>query len=91
MFLRRDVAQHRRTEPADHARAHGGSDVVVTRSDVGNQWPKRIERCFMTLFQLDVHVFLDHVHRNVTRAFDQYLNAVFPCDFGQLSQYFQFT
>ena len=42
------------------------------------------------MFQLLVHVFLDHVHGNVARPFDEYLNVVFPSDFCQFAQSFQF-
>src|SRR3546814_21145367 len=35
MLLRRDVAEHRRAEPADHRGADGAGDVVVARRRVG--------------------------------------------------------
>ena len=44
MFLRRDVAKHRRAEPADHGRADGRGDVVVAGRDIGGERPQRIER-----------------------------------------------
>ena len=37
MLFRRDVAEHRAAEPADHRRADAGSDVVVAGRDVGRQ------------------------------------------------------
>jgi hypothetical protein len=39
MLLGRDVAEHRRAEPADHRGADRAGDVVVARRDVGGERP----------------------------------------------------
>src|ERR1044072_7213859 len=43
VLFRRDVAQHRRAEPANHRRAYRGRDVIVTRRDVGYERAERVE------------------------------------------------
>ena len=37
MFFWRYIAQHGRTKPANHGRANGGGNVVITRSNVRRQ------------------------------------------------------
>src|SRR5450830_986789 len=85
MFLRCDVAQHRCAVPADLRGADAGSDVVVTRRDVGGQGSQRVERRFVALLQLQVHVFLDQVHWHVAGTFDHDLHVVLPGDLGPLT------
>src|SRR2546425_13176842 len=43
VLLGRHVAEHGGAEPADHRRADGRGDVVVTGRDVGGQRAERIE------------------------------------------------
>ncbi len=89
MLLRRDIAKHGAAEPADHRGADAGRDVIVTRCDIGGQWPKRIERRFVAYFQLLVHVDFDLVHRHMAGAFDHHLTAFLPCNFRQFAKRFQ--
>ncbi|MNQ99770.1 hypothetical protein D3C85_1155200 [compost metagenome] len=42
------------------------------------------------MFQLFFHVFLDQVHRHMPRTFNDRLYIMFPCNFGQFTQCFQF-
>ena len=65
--------------------------MVVARCDVGRQRPQRVERRLVALLQLQVHVFLDQVHRHVAGTFDHHLHVMLPRDLGQLAQGFQFT
>ncbi|MNN59664.1 hypothetical protein D3C81_1747960 [compost metagenome] len=64
--------------------------MVITRSDIGGQWAKSIEWCFVAVLQLLGHVAADHLHRHVARAFDHHLHIIFPGNFGQLTQSVQF-
>ena len=91
MFFRGDITQHRRTVPTDHGRTNSRGNVIVAGRNVGGQRTQGIERCFFTDLQLLVHVFLDHVHRHMPRAFDHGLHVVLPGNFRQLAQGFQFT
>ena len=91
VFLGRDVAQHGAAVPADHGRADAGGDVVVAGRDVGGQRARGIERRLAAVFQLLVHVLLDHVHRHMAGAFDHGLHVVLPGDLGQFAQGFQFA
>ncbi|CAE6853589.1 hypothetical protein R69658_07281 [Paraburkholderia aspalathi] len=91
VFLRRDVAEHGRAEPADHRRANARRDVVVARRDVGRQRSQRVERCFVTPFELQVHVLLDQLHRHVAGALDHGLNVVLPRDLRELAERLQFA
>ena len=90
MFFRRDIAQHGRAHPTDHARADGRGDVVVAWRNVYRQRAQGVERRFVAMLKLQVHILLDHVHRHMARAFDHGLHIVLPSDFGQLAQRFQF-
>ena len=89
VLLRRDVAEERRTEPANHRGADAARDVVVARRNVGRQRAQRIERRLATLFELLYHIHLDLVHRHVAGAFDHDLHAVFPGELGQFPQRLQ--
>lgn len=88
--LGRDVAEHRRAEPADHGCAYPRGDVIVARRDIGRQRPERVERRLAADFELLVHVLLYLVHRHMAGAFDHHLAVFRPGDLGQLSQCFQF-
>jgi len=66
-------------------------DVVVAGRDVGGQRAQRVERRLVALFQLDVHVLLDQLHRHVAGAFDHHLHVVLPSHLGQFAQRLQFT
>ena len=91
VFLGRDVAEHGGAVPADHGGANAAGDVVVAWRDVGGQRAEGVERGFLAVFELQVHVFLDHVHRHVTRAFDDGLHVVLPGDLGEFTQRLQLT
>ena len=39
MFFRRDIAQHRRSVPSNLSGAYRAGDVVITRSDIGDERP----------------------------------------------------
>ena len=81
-----DIAEHRRAIPANQGRTDAGCDVVVTGRDIGGQRSQRVEGGFAAMLELQFHVFLDHLHRHVARAFDHDLNVVFPGDLGEFSQ-----
>ena len=85
MFFRCDVTQHGTAVPADLRGTDAGGDVVVTRCDIGGQRTEGVERCFEAVFQLLVHVLLDHLHRNMAGAFDHHLHIMLPGDLGQLT------
>ncbi|CAM2159159.1 200 kDa antigen p200 [Paraburkholderia tropica] len=91
VFLRRDVAEHRRAEPADHRRADARSDVIVARRDVGGQRPERVERRFLAPVELEIHVLLDELHRHVAGAFDHHLHVVLPRDLREFAERLQFA
>ncbi len=90
MFLRRDVAEHGRAEPADHRGANAGGDVVIAGGDVRGERPEGVEGGFAADLQLLLHVDLDLVHRHVAGAFDHDLAALVPCDFRELAQGVEF-
>ncbi|MPM54526.1 hypothetical protein SDC9_101304 [bioreactor metagenome] len=89
VLLGRHVAQHRGAVPADGGRADAAGDVVVARRDVGGQRAERVERSFLAVFELQVHVLLDQVHRHVARTFDDGLHVVLPGDLGEFAERFQ--
>lgn len=90
VFFGRYVAEHGATVPADHRGSDAGSEVVVARSDIGGQRPKRVEGSFVAPFELLLHVLVYHVHGHVTRAFVHDLAAAFPGSFGQAALDFEF-
>ena len=90
MLLRRHIAKHGATVPADHRRADARGDMVVTRRDVGGQRPERVERRFVADFELLFHVLADQVHGHVAGTFDHRLHVVFPGDFGEFAEGFEF-
>src|SRR5574343_453682 len=83
VFLGRHVAEHGRAVPADHRGADAAGDVVVARRDVGGQRAEGVERGFLAVFELQVHVFLDQVHGHMARTLDDGLHIVLPGDLGE--------
>ena len=76
MFLRRDVAQHRRAVHSDHRGANRAGDVIVAGRDVGHERPERVEGRLAADLELAVHILLDLVHRHMAGAFDHHLHVV---------------
>ena len=64
--------------------------MIVSRRDVGRQGTEGIKGGFVTFLELFLHVHLNQVHRHMARTLDHGLDVVFPRDFGQLAQRFQF-
>src|SRR5258707_1062653 len=65
-------------------------DVVVAGRDVGRERSERIERRFLAVLQLQVHVLLDELHRDVARSFDHHLAVMAPGDVRKLPKGLQF-
>jgi len=91
VFLGRDVAEHRAAIPTDHRRPDAAGDVIVAERDVGGERPERVERRFAAPFELLGHVFLDHVHGHMARAFVHHLHALGPRAFGEFALHFEFA
>src|SRR5213083_2731990 len=91
MLLGRDVAKHGRAEPDDHRGADGRGDVVVAGRDVGRQRAERVEGRLVADGELPVHVLLDQVHRDMTRALDHHLGVVLPRDSSQFTEGIEFS
>ncbi len=86
MLFGRHVAQHRSTVPADHRRADGACDVIVTRSDIRDKRTERVERRLLAHLDFFVYLQLDLVHRYVAGTFNHHLNVEFPSLSRQFSQ-----
>ena len=91
MFFGGDIAQHCRSKPSDHGCTNGTCDVIIAWGNICSEGAKGIKWSLVTDFELFVHIFFDEVHWNMSRAFYHDLYIVFPCDFGELSECFQFT
>src|SRR6185437_10032494 len=91
VFLGGDVAQHGAAVPADHRGADAAGEVVVAGSDVRGERAEGVERGFVGPFELFGHVFLDHVHGDVTGAFVHDLHAFGPGAFGQFALHLEFA
>ena len=91
VLFRGHIAEHGGTVPADHRCTNGRAEMVVTRGDIGHQWTESVERRLTTLLELLLHVDLDHLHRHMTRPFNDGLHVVLPRHLGQFAQRLQFT
>src|SRR6266567_9434516 len=89
VFFRSNVAKHGRTMPSDHRRTDSRRDVIVSRSNVGNERPEGIEGRFVAKLAFFIHLLLDLVHRNMAWAFDHDLHVILPGLLGKLTQSFQ--
>src|SRR5213075_2773367 len=78
VFFRGDVTKHGAAVPADHGGADGAGDVIVAGRDVGGERAESVERRFVAPLELFLHIFLDHVHRDVTRTFVHHLHVLCP-------------
>src|SRR5260370_30966622 len=79
VFFGSDIAEHGCPVPSNLSSTDRARDVVVARSDVGDEGPQSEKRCFKAMPQLLVHVLLDALHRYVTRAFNHHLYVMLPC------------
>src|SRR5713101_6359872 len=85
-----DVAEHRCAVPANHRRANRRRDVVVSRRNVGHERAQRVEGSFIAVFVFQFHLLLDLVHRYVAGAFDHDLDIMFPGNFREFAEGFEF-
>ena len=79
------------TIPADHRRADAAGDVVVAGRDVGGERSERVERRFTAPLELLRHVFLDHSHEHVARAFIHDSHTLGPGALGEFALHFEFA
>ena len=91
VFLGGDVAEHGAAIPADHGGADAAGDVVVAGGDVGGERPESVEGGLVAPFELLGHVFLDHVHGDVSGAFVHDLDAFGPGALGEFALHFEFA
>ena len=91
MLLGGDVAQHGSTIPANLCRTNSARNVVIARRNVGGQRPQGIERRFITMLELFVHVFFNQLHRYMSGPFYHNLDIMLPRYLGQFTQGTQFT
>ena len=85
MLLRRHIAEHRAAIPADHGGSNAAGDVIVAGGDIGGQRPECVKWSLAAPLELLGHVFLDEVHRHMTRAFVHDLDALCPCAAGEFA------
>ncbi|MNN55766.1 hypothetical protein D3C81_1706570 [compost metagenome] len=83
------VTEHTRTMPSTDRRTDRGRDVVISRSDIGDQRAEDVKRRFVTILLFQLHVAFDLVHRYVTRSFDHHLYIFLPRFERQFAQHFQ--
>src|SRR2546426_4001282 len=86
VLLGSDVAEHRGPVPADLCRADRAGDVIVARSDVGDERTQCVEGRVEAMSQFLIHIFPNELHRYMTGTFDHYLHVMLPSAFCQLSQ-----
>ena len=89
VFLRSDIAEHRTSKPSNHRRTYTTRDVVVAGSDVSRQWTQCVKRCFVAMFQLQIHILLNHLHRDMSRSLNHDLAIVFPSDLRKFTERLQ--
>ena len=61
--------------------------MVISRSDVRDQWAERIERRIMAFFDLAFPIFLDLMHGHVSGTFDKGLHILVPVSYTHLDVY----
>ncbi len=89
MFFRGYVAEHCASEPPDHRGTNTACDVIVAGSDVGRQWTERIKRSLIAMFELQIHILLDKVHRDMSWSLNHDLTIMVPSDFCEFTKRFQ--
>src|SRR5208283_5248074 len=75
MLRGRDVAKEIRSGGSGNRSANGGSDVVITRRDIGGQRPQNIKRSVIADFFLELDVGNDFRKRYMTGSFDHHLHS----------------
>ena len=90
VLFRRDIAKHRTSVPANLRCSDAGGEVIVSRSDIGREWPQRIKGRFVAPLNLLLHVFLNQMHGHMTGPLIHHLATFGPSSFGQLPLNFQF-
>src|SRR5207249_11701811 len=80
-----DVAKHGSAVPSDHRRTDRRGDMVIPRSDVGDQRAEGIERGLIAKLALFIYLLFNLIHWHVAGAFDHHLHIVFPSFFRELA------
>ena len=84
MLFRCHITKHRTAVPTDHRRPNGRGDMVVSRGDIRCQRSQGVKGRLVTPLQLLLHVFLNHMHRNMTRSLIHHLHPTIPSPLGQI-------
>ncbi len=77
--------------PPQRRRAQRFWNGILTGCLSGGERSERVERRFAAPLELLGHVFLDHVHGHVARAFVHHLNAFGPRAAGEFALHFEFA
>ena len=91
VLFRRYVAEHGSTEPTDLCSSDSGSDMVVTRCDIGNEWTEGIERSIMAFLYLAFHILFDFMERHMTGTFDKCLYVILPSALYEFAESIEFS
>ena len=84
MLFRCDIAEHGASVPADHRRPDGRGDVIISRGDIRGQRSQGVKGRLVTPLQLLLHVFLNHMHGDMTRSLIHHLHSPLPRPLGQI-------
>ena len=64
--------------------------MIVSGSNVGDQWAEGVERRLVTELAFFIHLLFNFVHRDVPGALDHNLHVILPGLFRQLTESFEF-
>ena len=85
MLLGGYVTEHGRSQPGYLRTTDGTGNMIVARSDIGNNRSEGVEWCLVALLQLALHVLLDFMHGHMTGTLDKGLHILFPGTNHQLA------
>ena len=78
MLLGSYVAQHGGTKPGYLCATYSTCNMVVARSNIGNNRPQRVERCLVALIKLALHILTYLMHRRMSGALNECLHILIP-------------
>ena len=90
MLLGGYVAEHGGSQPGYLRTTDGTGNMVVARSNIGNDRSEGIKGCLVTLLQLALHVLLDFMHGHMTGTLDKGLHVLVPSTGNQLAHGVEF-
>ena len=86
VFAGSDIAEKIGTSTCRDGTPDRTGNMIVTGSNISNQWAKYIKRSPMAAAFLKLYIGLNLIERHMSRTFNHHLNSLIPSSLGEFAK-----